>query len=103
MRKRENFFKWFLWWIVLILSIFFVSFEALHTEKSLDTDHNCPICVFEKTTILFVASGLVTALFIFLFHLLYTLFFKENINGTIQYFHPFCQRAPPRYSFLILI
>jgi len=96
----DNRLKSFLFWTIFaLLSLFFISFENLHNDINLSIEDSCPICIFEKNVVFYVDFNLILSFFIVLLVLLYRLFFREDRDRILHYFHPSGQRAPPQFQF----
>ena len=81
---------------LLLISLFFITSQYFHTEKKLEFDETCPICLFERTATFFWT--LVSFVFIFtsLHFVVFKIFFKENKVKFSFFSHILGQRAPPR-------
>jgi disulfide bond formation protein DsbB len=80
---------------LLIISLFFITSQYFHTEKSLEFDENCPICIFERTATLFWALITFTLIFSSLHLIVFKIFLKENEIKFSFFSHILGQRAPP--------
>jgi disulfide bond formation protein DsbB len=80
---------------LLFISLFFITSQYFHTEKSLEFDENCPICLFERIATLFWTLISFLLIFSSLHLIVLKIFYKENKIKFSLFSHILGQRAPP--------
>jgi hypothetical protein len=81
--------------LLLLIALFFITSEYLHTDNNLDSDDSCPICLFQKTATLFWALNAFLLIFSSLHLIAFKIFLRENDVKLSFTSHILGQRAPP--------
>ena len=92
---REKYSRYLLIGCLLLISLFFITSQYFHTEKNLEFDETCPICLFERTATLFWALISFILIFRSLHLIVFKIFLKENKIQFSFFSHILGQRAPP--------
>ncbi len=84
---------------VSLIIIFLASFELYHSDRVLEIDDNCPIGIFEKTSVLFFDNSFVILLLVLFFIILKVKILNQLLETqTIK--SNKSKRAPPIKSVL---
>lgn len=83
--------------LLILMALFLATFEYFHIEKKLEFEEKCPICMFEKTTTLFMGLNIFFTILCFLILVAFKLHFKKNPRPMTLTPQPVGQRAPPLY------
>ena len=81
---------------LILISFFLLIFEYLHTDKNLEFENKCPICLFERTTALFWALNAFLLIFSSLHLIVFKIYLRESSSKLSFFSHILGQRAPPQ-------
>lgn len=92
---KSKYSKYLLFGFLMLISLLFLTSNYLHTEKNLEFEDNCPICVFERATTLFWNLDFFFVFFTSLLLIVFKISLKENEKKLSLFSHILGQRAPP--------
>lgn len=94
--RKGKYSKYLLLGFLIGISFFLLIFEYLHTEKNLEFENKCPICLFERTTALFWTLNAFLLIFSSIHLIVFKIYLRESPSKLSFFSHILGQRAPPQ-------